>query len=173
MFTDLETDRLILKSISYDDAEFFYKEFSDDDINRYLYDAEPCSSVEEAKEWIDFYLEDEPRNQQRWIIILKENGEKIGTCGFHCWNRDANEVETGYDLQPAHWRKGYMSEALAEIISFAKTEMKIKKLIAHISVDNIASIKTAEKLGFVRTGEQYYEEFGGESYLHDIYCLEM
>lgn len=65
MFIDLETQRQILKSISYDDAEFFYQEFSDDDVNRYLFDVEPCSSSEEAKEWIEFYLEPEPRNQHR------------------------------------------------------------------------------------------------------------
>lgn len=33
MFTDLYAERLFLKSISYDDAEFFYKEFSNDDVN--------------------------------------------------------------------------------------------------------------------------------------------
>lgn len=49
MFIDLDTERLLLKCISYDDAEFFYKEFSNDDVNKYLYDAEPCTSVDEAK----------------------------------------------------------------------------------------------------------------------------
>ena len=87
MFIDLNTDRLFLKCISYDDADFFYKEFSNDDVNRYLYDAEPCTSVNEAKQWIDFYLEVEPRNQHRWIIVLSDTGESIGTCGFHCWNK--------------------------------------------------------------------------------------
>ena len=41
MFIDLNTERLFLKCISYDDADLFYKEFSNDDVNRYLYDAEP------------------------------------------------------------------------------------------------------------------------------------
>lgn len=27
-------------------------------------------------------------------------------------------------------------------------------------------------MGFVKTGEQYYEEFHGEKYLHDIYCFD-
>lgn len=39
--------------------------------------------MEQAQKWIDFYLESEPRNQHRWIMVLKENSEKIGTCGFH------------------------------------------------------------------------------------------
>jgi ribosomal-protein-alanine N-acetyltransferase len=129
--------------------------------------------VEEAQKWIRFYLESEPRNHHRWIMVLKENGEKIGTCGFHRWNRETGEVETGYDLQPSYWRKGYMSETLAAIIQFAKEEMKVKKIFAHISVDNIASIRIAEKTGFLKTGDRYYEEFHGEKYLHDIYCFDL
>ena len=102
MFRDINTTRLLLKCISYDDAGFFYREFSNEDVNRYLFDADPCSSEEEAKEWIDFYMEPEPRNQQRWIIVMKDTGEGIGTCGFHCWNRENGEVEIGYDLSPLY-----------------------------------------------------------------------
>lgn len=171
MFVDLETQRIYLKCIGYDDAEFFLKQFSTDEVNRYLYDAEPCSSLEEAKKWIRFYLESEPRNQHRWIMVHKESGENMGTCGFHCWNREKGEIEMGYDLQPTYWRNGYASEALAAIIKFAADQMKVKKIYAHISVDNIASIRTAVKMGFVKTGEQYYEEFRGEKFLHDIYYL--
>lgn len=50
--------------------------------------------------------------------------------------------------------------------------MKAKKIYANISVDNIASIRTSKKMGFVKTGEQYYEEFHGGKYLHDIYCVD-
>lgn len=172
MFIDLETERLILKCIGYDDAEFFYKQFSTDEVNQYLFDAEPCSSMEEAQRWIGFFLEREPRNHHRWIIIRKENGEKIGTCGFHCWNRETGDIQIGYDLQPTYWRKGYMSEALTSIMKFAVEEMKVKKIVAHISVDNIASIRTSEKMGFVKTEDQYYEEFHGQKHLHDIYFYD-
>lgn len=86
MFIDLETERLILKCIGYDDVEFFYKQFSTNEVNQYLFDSDPIDSVGEAQKWIGFYLEGEPRNHHRWIITRKENGEKIGTCGFHCWN---------------------------------------------------------------------------------------
>lgn len=178
MFIDLETDRLKLNSIGYDDTEFLCIQFSNDEVNRYLFDAEPIRTEEAAKEIIGFYLEPEPRNQHRWIMILKDmilkdSGEKIGTCGFHRWNREPGEVEVGYDLQPAYFRKGYMTEALTEIIRFAKGKMSVKKIYAHIYPENIASVKTAEKMGFVRTGEQYYEKFRGEKYLHDIYCLTL
>ncbi|NLY48684.1 MAG: hypothetical protein GX918_02790 [Clostridiales bacterium] len=49
MSIDLETERLLLKCIGRDDAEFFYKQFSNDEVNQYLYDTEPCNSVEQAQ----------------------------------------------------------------------------------------------------------------------------
>lgn len=173
MYTNLETERLVLKCIGYDDVDFILKQFSTEEVNRYLYDAEPLNSKEEAEEIIDFYLEPKPKDQHRWILILKENNVKIGTCGFHCWNRASGEVELGYDLQPEYWRQGYMSEALAEIMNFAKEKMQIKKVYAHIYPKNLASVGIAEKMGFERTGEQYYEIFRGEKYLHDIFCCKM
>lgn len=173
MFIDLETDRLLLKCIGYEDTDFFYKQFTTDEVNRYLYDAEPFSSVEEAKKWITFYLQPEPRDHHRWIMVQKETGEKIGTCGFHRWNRGTGEVEIGYDLQPAYWRKGYMTEALSAIIKYAADKMKVTKIYAHISVDNLASVCTVEKMGFKKTGKQYNEDFREVKYLHDIYCIDL
>lgn len=100
MFTDLTTERRLLRCIGYGDAAFFYRQFSDDDVNRYLYDAEPCASIEEAKEWIAFYPEPEPRNQHRWVMVRKGSGESIGTCGFHCLNRKTGKRKSAMTCTP-------------------------------------------------------------------------
>lgn len=76
MLIDLETERLILKCIGYDDVDFFYKQFSTDEVNKYLFGSDPCGSMEEAKRWIDFYLESAPRNQHRWILVQKRVKDK-------------------------------------------------------------------------------------------------
>ena len=173
MFTDINTERLYLKCIGYDDVDFIFKQFSTDEVNRYLFDEEPYQSREEAKQLIDFYVEPEPRNQHRWILVRTENNEKIGTCGFHCWNRENKSVEIGYDLQPSFWRTGYISEAVKAILQFAKTVMKVEQVYAYVYPENIASVKTVEKMGFSRTGEQVCNVFRGEKYIHDIYCLDL
>lgn len=103
--------------------------------------------------------------------MLKDFGERIGTCGFHCWNQETGEAEIGYDVCPTYWRQGYMTEALTEILAFAKEEMGVKKIYAHISVDNAPSIRTALKQGFHKSGESYFEELHGRKYLHDVYQL--
>ncbi len=170
-FQDIETERLMLKSISTDDRDFIFKQFSDDDINRYLYDAEPMTSVEEADEIIEFYMQPEPRGQHRWVIIDKASGEKIGTCGFHCWNREEGSVEMGYDLQKAYWGKGYMTEALKAVLAEYIDKMGVSAVYAHIYTENERSIKLAQKLGFAFSGKTTVYNFRGEDYLHNVYTL--
>jgi hypothetical protein len=41
LFTCLNTERLLLKNIAEDDKEFIFSQFSNDSVNRHLFDAEP------------------------------------------------------------------------------------------------------------------------------------
>ena len=85
-----------------------------------------------ADEIIAFYLQPEPRLQHRWIIMKKSDGTKMGTCGFHCWNKTDGNVEVGYDLKEKFWGNGYMQEAMKAIITFVQEEMYIKEISACI-----------------------------------------
>jgi len=169
-FNNIETERLVLKNISSDDRDFIFSEFSDDVVNRYLFDAEPLTDVEGADEIINFYTQQEPRLQNRWVIIRKLDEIKMGTCGFHCWNHREYKVEIGYDLKEEFWGNGYMQEAIKEIIAFAIRNMNIKEISACIYIDNKRSISLVENLGFVLSGSTY-ELFRDKKYLHNIYSL--
>jgi ribosomal-protein-alanine N-acetyltransferase len=172
LFIDLQTEKLLLKNIENADRDFVFKEFSNknDDINKYLYDAEPLTDISGADEIINFYLKSEPRNQHRWVIIRKTDNTKIGTCGFHAWDRINSKVEIGYELLREYWGNGYMHEAIVEIIKFSKEIMQIKEITADIYVENIKSINLAEKIGFELTGTKNYF-FRGKNYLHKVYTL--
>jgi len=171
-FCELGTDRLFLKNIGKTDGEFILSQFSDPEITRYLFDAEPLKTLNEADEIIDFYLQPEPRNQHRWILTDKQTGILIGTCGFHYWNKDQSTVEIGYDLKVAFQGKGYMNEALRAIIEFAKNRMKVKTINACVYIKNAPSIRTVEKLGFIKSSSKN-EHFRGEDYPHHIYTLTL
>jgi [ribosomal protein S5]-alanine N-acetyltransferase len=171
MFTNLETNRLALKNIDRSDRDFIFDEFQNDFINRYLYDAEPMSEISQADELIDFYSMEEPRMQHRWVLINKTTKTKLGTCGFHCWNPDKKEVEIGFDLLEQFNGKGYMHEAVEAIIKFARNEMKVQRINAIVSVDNMKCMALLERLRFVKVGETQ-TEFRGQLYPHHIYALE-
>jgi len=170
-FKQLETKRLFLKNISPEDRDFVFSLFSNEDVNTFLFDAEPVENIQGADEIIAYYTMPEPRSMHRWILVRKEDGAKLGTCGFHCWNKETGECDVGYDLYPDYWGKGYMSEALAAILQFAKNEMKVSKVNACIYSENKPSLKLAEKLGFSFVGQMKNEVFRGEEYPHMILTL--
>jgi len=170
-FRELETDRLLLKNISHEDRNFILSQFSNEQVNRYLFDAEPITDNNGADEIIDFYLQAEPRNQHRWVLNKKNDGEKLGTCGFHCWDKTSGSCDVGYDLFPDFWGKGYMLEAMEAIIAFARSDMNVSFINARIYVENDRSIKLSEKLGFVFSGQTKDEFFRGKQYPHKIFTL--
>ena len=169
-FENLSTDRLILKNIGNDDRDFIFSLFSDDDVNKYLFDAEPLTNISGADEIISFYLEHEPRNQHRWIIIRKADNYKMGTCGIHCWDRNNGRVDIGYDLKKEFWGCGYMQEAITKIIEFAENKMEIKEINACIYEENIKSKNLVEKFDFKINGSKNVI-FRGIEYFHNIYTL--
>lgn len=171
-FQSVETERLLLKNIGADDRDFILKQFSDDDVNAFLFDAEPMRSVEEADALIAFYTAPEPRAQHRWVIVDKRSGEKIGTCGFHCWNDREKSVEVGYDLQRDFWGQGLMTEAMNAILGVYAPQMHITRVYAHIAEGNAASIRLAQKLGFRWAGETQTLCFHGQERLHRIYVFD-
>lgn len=170
LFNNLETERLLLHNIEISDREFIFSQFSDDVVNRYLFDADPLVDISEADQLINYYTIPEPRLQHRWVIRRKSDNRKIGTCGFHCWDTQNGKVDVGYDLKEKFWGNGYMQEAMKEIIEFSKLEMQVKEISACIYLENEKSIRLVKSFNFTLVGS-YTEVFRGEEYMHNIYSL--
>lgn len=172
LFMDIETNRLLLKSISVEDRDFIFSQFSDDSVTKYLYDEEPLTNILGADEIIDSYVKSKSISLSRWILIRKSDNEKMGTCGFHCWKPSENIIDIGYDLKEAFWGYGYMQEAINAIVKIAVQELKVKQINAHIYIDNNKSIRLAERLGFSFHGNEYNCTFRGKDYLHRIFSFD-
>lgn len=172
-FTQLETERILLKNISRADREFVYRQFSDGEVSRFLFDAEQLLSVAEADELIRGYTRSEPRTRHRWVLVRKQDGEKLGTCGFHSWKAAQGTVETGYDLYPDFWGYGYMAEAMRAVLRFAAAQMRVRRVDAEIYPENARSVSLAEKLGFTFRGVTHTLIFRDKPYLHHIYTMDL
>ncbi len=159
-FPDLQTDRLILRSICNEDADFVFRHFSDPLVTQYLMDEPPVANFEEARAIVHFYLDPETKNHNRWIILRKVDQRPIGTCGFHKWDQAHFRAEIGYDLAADCWGQGFMTEALRLIISNAFTRMKLNRIDALVYIGNLGSIAVLQKMGFKQEGV-----------LRDYFCL--
>lgn len=171
-FPDLETERLLLRRIAPADLDFLFAHFSHPQVDQFLVDNDPVTTREGAAEILDFYLRQDGKGYNRWIMQSKAGGLPLGTLGFHRWDRRNRHVEIGYDLSPQFWGGGFMREAARAALAFAFTHMGVYRVEAMIHVENTRSIRLAETLGFQREGHlrgNYY--YGGVFHDHYLYAL--
>jgi RimJ/RimL family protein N-acetyltransferase len=86
-----------------------------------------------------------------FLIAERTDGEPriVGSCGLA--RRPSGAVELGYWIARAHWGKGFATEAGGALIDIART-LKLPRLEGSHFVDNPASGRVLEKLGFQPTG---------------------
>ncbi|SOC05318.1 ribosomal-protein-alanine N-acetyltransferase [Ureibacillus xyleni] len=145
MYPSLETDRLKLQLFTLEDAEKVFLHFSDFHITEFM-DIEPCSNLKEAEEIIQYHLDDEGC---RWGLYEKESEQFIGTIGFHYLRKSEKFIaEVGFDLNKTYWGKGYISEALNEVITFGFSNMGLDIIDATVDPNNVRSIQLMKKFSF-------------------------
>lgn len=149
----LETDRLILRELTYDDFSDLYNVLADSDIMQHY----PYTFDESrVKNWIE-------RNIQRyrtdgfglWAVVLKENGRMIGDCGITMQNINGEILpEIGYHILKSCQKKGYATEAAAECIRYAFEKLHFDKVYSYMKYTNEASARVA-----VKNGMRFLEEY--------------
>ncbi len=153
-FPVLETERCRLRHIEDRDADQILALYGSEEVMRYLILEPPCDSRERALEEIRFFhrMFDE-RKGVRWAITLRDDDRLIGTVGFHFWLKEHHRCDLGYDLIPAYWGRGYVTEVSRAVIGWCFTNLELHRVQADCTSGNIASERVLEKLGFTLEGE--------------------
>lgn len=144
----LTTDRLQLRRVTLDDAEFMLRLLNEPSFIQNIGDRDVRTS-EQARA----YLANGPLTANTdsglglWVIELKDSGEVIGICSL--LKREVlDHVDIGYALLPRYWSKGYALEAVKRTIEYVKNSLGLDRLAAIVNEDNESSIRLLEKLGF-------------------------
>ena len=88
-----------------------------------------------------------------FLLVSNATGRVIGECGFHTWNKLHRRAELFYNLRTdADKRKGFMTEALTEVLRFGFEVLDLHRVEALTARDNIASIRTLRHFGFHKEG---------------------
>ncbi len=155
-FPELETDRLILRRITMEDAEDFLRLRSDAEAMKYI-DKPLIESMAEIRELIKKIDDGIWQNETiGWGITLKDKSGLIGTISYHVIYREHYRAEIGYMLAPAHWNKGLITEAIAKVLDYGFNQMNLHSIEAKVNPSNNVSMKVLEKFGFVK--EAYFKE---------------
>ena len=151
-YKSFETERLILKPTSEEDAEFVYHLLNTPKWIQYIGERN-IKTVEIAKEYIKNKMIPQlgRLGYSNYTLIRKLDNVKVGTCGLY--DRDGLEgIDIGFALLPEYEKKGYAFEAADKLKNIAFNEFDISEISAITTKDNISSQKLLEKLGLKLIG---------------------
>ncbi len=166
----IETERLLLRPLTVDDAQAVFAWTGDPEVNRYMIYLRH-TDVEQTREWlrkVEGYGED----RLEFGFVRKADGLLIGAGGTY--RHEDGTWEVGYNLRRDCWRQGYTAEAVRAIMDLARRERGVKVFVAAHAVDNPASGRVMEKCGmtFDHFGE-YSKVDGSEVFKAKYYRLEL
>jgi ribosomal-protein-alanine N-acetyltransferase len=166
----INTKRLILRPLSYNDAGEVFLLRSNEEIHRYL--LRPLAkTIEDARAFIERINEGNAKGEiLYWGAQLKGESRIIGTVCLWKINLTKLRAETGYELMPAFQGKGYAAEALAAALDYGFNSIKLSAIEAEVSPENERSISLLKKFNFVlpgKTPEQVVEE-GGATVIYEL-----
>lgn len=145
---ELKTERLLLRPFRQEDAiPAFTCWESDPDVAKYMFWTSH-NDVGKTKEWICFEIgQIEKDDWYRFAVEIKETKELIGTVLIY-YEEEVSCWEIGYNLGKKYWGKGYTTEAMKEVIEFAKQKLGITEIVGRYAKENPASGNVMKKLGF-------------------------
>ena len=143
----LETERLVLRKMVVDDAEFILKLLNEPSFLRYIGD-KGVRDLDGARQYIlngpvSSY---EQNGFGLYLVELKESGRPIGISGLV--KRDTlPHADVGFAFLPAYWAKGYAVESAAAVMTYAREVLGLTRILAITSPDNEASGRLLGKIG--------------------------
>ena len=165
------TERLLLRPGWAEDAPALARAIADEAVVRNLATAPWPYALQDAEAFLA-----SPRDPAMPSFLITERTDGapqiVGACGLG--RRPSGAVELGYWIGRAHWGKGFATEAGRALIDIARA-LKLPRLEASHFLDNPASGRVLEKLGFKPTGlsaARYSSARGGEA-MASLYRLSL
>ncbi len=143
----LETERLVLRRLKVEDAEFVLGLLNEPSFVRFIGDR-GVRTIADAREYIvkgsiDSY---ERRGFGMYLTELKEDLTPLGICGL-LQRKSLQDVDLGFAFMPQFWARGYAYESASAVMAYGKTALGLSRIVAVTSPNNHRSIRVLERLG--------------------------
>lgn len=165
----METERLKLKLITPEDAEFLQELMNTPKWHQMIGDRKVYSKEDAIKYMDDRMHEDlDKKGFVNHVLIEKATQKMVGTCSLH--NRDGVQgLDIGYALLPDYEGKGYAAEGARAMTQLAFDEYNIDFVNAITTDENVGSCRVLERLGFKHKG---YISLPGSTEKIKLYSLK-
>ena len=158
------SDRPLLRKVNKNDEELLFIWANDPVVRRWSFNKEPIT-LDEHKSWLTKMLNDE--NVLFWIFEVESTPQ--GLVRFH---KNNNEVILNYLISPESRGKGIASKMLILAMPEIRKYWANIRILAYTLPENIASMKTLEKVGFylysASNGKKCYVFKRGKKWLAHI-----
>lgn len=146
MYTEIKTERLLLRPLNLSDLESVHEYASDKENTVYMYHL-PNENIEETAEFLSGVTKEwEKDTPSFYEFAIELNGVQIGAVSVYLQdNRDSGEL--GWILNKKYWHNGYATEAAMALKDFALNTLHLKRLTAGCDRRNTASSRVMEKIG--------------------------
>lgn len=179
----IETDRLLLRPLTVDDAQTMFENWAgDEDVTRFLrWDAHRNWTV--TYEYL-YHLEQDYENPRcyEWGIVQKSTGILMGSIGIQPsppdpeWATigytDKEFWSVGYVLGAKWWNQGYATEALRAVCEYWFDNTGSELLVAYHHCENAASGRVLSKVGFILDHAAIIARYDGTPVDCDGYFLD-
>jgi len=148
MVVILETNRLILRTWTHEDADAAFMLWGNAEVMRFVGSSEPHKNVDATRRWLQWTIAyQEKHGFCRWAVVEMPSENIIGSCGF-LFQDDESEIDLGYYLAPPFWGQGYATEAAKACLDYGFEKLKLNEIVATVDVRHLASQRVLEKIGF-------------------------
>lgn len=156
-FSELSTQRLLLKTVTQEDIQEVLFLRSDPEMNQYIFRKEKVG-IQEAQAFLDRIARGvSNRDFYYWGITRKASPKMIGSICLWNLSEDRSQAELGYDLHPDSQGLGIMSEAVQAVFEFGFQQMSLSRIEAFTHKENQSSKKLLERNGFVHLPDRVDE----------------
>jgi aminoglycoside 6'-N-acetyltransferase len=147
-FEGLDTEHLLLRRSRPSDAEAISGYRSDPEVHRHQgWERTDAGEVRAQIEEMAARMPGEPGGWVQLSVIERESGSLVGDVGFSCADGEPGVTKLGYTIAPAFQGRGYATEAVIALASYALDTLGADVVRAYASADNAPSIRVAEKAG--------------------------
>ena len=164
----IETDRLLLRTFTMEDAPLIYDLNLDPDVIRYTGD--PIKDIEHARQILEQTILPQYAlyNHGRWAVHLKPGLDPIaigfiGWCGLKA-RPERDEIDLGYRFIKKAWGKGYATEAAFACLKYGFEKLNLKRIVGRAMPQNTGSIQVLEKCNMQYVGEEVVDDHPAITY---------
>ncbi|MFC6964573.1 GNAT family N-acetyltransferase [Halocatena marina] len=147
-------ERITLRTVESDDLDFENKHRNDPRIRKPLTFSMPLNH-DQAESRFERHTESD-ESVSLWICA---DEDPVGKVDLFDINQTHGTSEIAYWLVPEFWGNGYASDAVDLLVRYAFEERRLRKVSAHVLVENEGSQAVLERAGFQREGRLRDERY--------------